>query len=457
IPTTDKVWIAAHNGTSTVIAGDPQALDTILTTCETRGARVRKINVDYASHTPHVEQIRTELLDITTSIATQTPTVPWLSTIDNTWIDHPLDPAYWYRNLREPVRFGPAIDLLQTQGNNVFIEISASPVLLQTMDDAATVATLRRDEDTTHRLLTAFAEAHVHGATINWPTVLDTTTTSVPDTTSVLDLPTYPFQRQRYWAISNGRPTGQGHPLLETVVALPGTDGVALTGRISLATHPWLADHTVRGTVLLPGTAFVELVTRAATEVNCQVIDELVIEKPLPLPQTDGIQLSVTVGEADEAGHRPVTVYSQTDESDDWVQHVTATIGPSASLPETVAWPPAHAEPVNVTGLYDNLATAGYEYGPAFQGLQAAWRAGDTVYAEVTLAEEQAQETARFTMHPALLDAALHTIALHNTGDLHLPFSWTRVQFHGSGAATLRVAVTPAADGWNIRATDDTG
>ncbi|MYU19785.1 hypothetical protein GTZ78_56210, partial [Streptomyces sp. SID8361] len=78
------------------------------------------------------------------------------------------------------------------------------------------------------------------------------------------------------------------------------------------------------------------------------------------------------------------------DESDDWVQHVTATVGPGASLPETAAWPPAHAEPVNVTGLYDNLAAAGYEYGPAFQGLQAAWRAGDTVYAEVTLAEEQA-------------------------------------------------------------------
>ncbi|MCD9591914.1 SDR family NAD(P)-dependent oxidoreductase, partial [Streptomyces sp. 8ZJF_21] len=451
IPTTDQVWIAAHNGTSTVIAGDPQAVEAVLATCETRGARVRKINVDYASHTPHVEQIRTELLDITTDIEAQTPAVPWLSTIDNTWIDQPLDPAYWYRNLREPVRFGPAIDLLQTQDNNLFIEISASPVLLQTMDNAATVATLRRDEGTTHRLLTAFAEAHVHGATIDWPTVLDTTTTPV------LDLPTYPFQRQRYWAVSNGRSTGQGHPLLETVVALPGTDGVALTGRISLATHTWLTDHTVRGTVLLPGTAFVELVTRAATEVNCQVIDELVIEKPLTLPQADGVQLSVTVGEADEAGHRPVTVYSQTDESDDWVQHVTATIGPGTSLPETAAWPPAHAEPVNVTGLYDNLAAAGYEYGPAFQGLQAAWRAGDTVYAEVTLAEEQAQETARFTMHPALLDAALHTIALHDTGDLHLPFSWTRVQFHGTGAATLRVAVTPAADGWNIRATDNTG
>uniref|UniRef100_UPI000A961F0F type I polyketide synthase n=1 Tax=Streptomyces sp. SPMA113 TaxID=913267 RepID=UPI000A961F0F len=231
IPITDEVWIAAHNGTSTVIAGDPQAVEAVLATCETRGARVRKINVDYASHTPHVEQIRTELLDITTSIEAHTPTVPWLSTIDNTWIDQPLDPAYWYRNLREPVRFGPAIDLLQTQDNNLFIEISASPVLLQTMDNAATVATLRRDEDTTHRLLTAFAEAHVHGATINWPAILDTTTTPV------LDLPTYPFQRQRYWAVSNGRPTSQGHPLLETVVALPGTGGVALTGRISLATH----------------------------------------------------------------------------------------------------------------------------------------------------------------------------------------------------------------------------
>ncbi|MYU14534.1 acyltransferase domain-containing protein, partial [Streptomyces sp. SID8361] len=106
IPTTDQVWIAAHNGTSTVIAGDSQAVEAVLATCETRGARVRKINVDYASHTPHVEQIRTELLDITTGIEAQTPAVPWLSTIDNTWIDQPLDPAYWYRNLREPVRFG---------------------------------------------------------------------------------------------------------------------------------------------------------------------------------------------------------------------------------------------------------------------------------------------------------------------------------------------------------------
>uniref|UniRef100_UPI0021D0458A type I polyketide synthase n=1 Tax=Streptomyces lycopersici TaxID=2974589 RepID=UPI0021D0458A len=460
IELTDGAWIAAHNGpASTVIAGTPEAVDRVLTAQEAQGTRVRRITVDYASHTPHVELIRDELLHITAGIGSQAPVVPWLSTVDGTWIEGPLDAEYWYRNLREPVGFAPAVRQLQDQDETVFVEVSASPVLSQAMgDDAVTVATLRRDDGDATRMLTALAQAYTHGIVVDWPAVLGTTTARV------LDLPTYAFQHQRYWLKSVDRSTADGHPLLGTVVALPGSDGVVLTGRVSLATHTWLADHAVRGSVLLPGTAFVELVVRAADEVEYDTIDELVIETPLLLPQTGGVQLSLSVAEADESGHRAVTVFSQADNTDTWTRHVTATVSTSdstVSLPEFASWPPAQAQPVNVADFYDRLAAAGTEYGPAFQGLEAAWRDGDTVYAEVALAEEQAQEAARYAVHPALLDAAMHASIL-NTPDtdqqtVRMPFSWNGVQVHATGSATLRVAVKQVTDGWSVRVADDTG
>nr|AGS49670.1 malonyl CoA-acyl carrier protein transacylase [uncultured bacterium esnapd13] len=451
----EGVWIAAHNGpAATVIAGTPDAVDSVLAVHETQGARVRRITVDYASHTPQVEQIHTELVDVTAGIEAHTPVVPWWSTVDGRWIEEPLDPDYWYRNLREPVGFDAAINVVRGMGETVIVEVSASPVLLPAMDDAVTVATLRRDDGTATRMVAALAEAYVHGVSVDWSAVLGAAATRV------LDLPTYAFQRQRYWVDGVGGLVGDGHPLLGTVVALPGSGGVVLTGRVSLATHGWLADHAVRGRVLLPGAGFVELVARAGVEVGCGVVEELVIEAPLLLPATGGVQLSVTVGGADEAGRRPVTVFSRPDETDVWTRHVTATVGVSDSVPEFASWPPATAEPIDVTGFYDQLAVVGYEYGPAFQGLRAAWRDGDTVYAEVALAEEQVQDAARYTLHPALLDAALHAAMLStaDTGQgVWLPFSWNRIHIYAAGAAMLRVMVAPATDGWSVRVGDDIG
>ncbi|WP_209469163.1 type I polyketide synthase, partial [Streptomyces iranensis] len=456
----DGAWIAARNGpASTVIAGGPEAVDRVLAVHEGQGVRVRRITVDYASHTPHVELIRDELLDITAGVGSQAPVVPWLSTVDGTWVEGPLDVEYWYRNLREPVGFDAAVGELQARGDTVFVEVSASPVLMQAMDDdVVSVATLRRDDGDAVRMLTALAQAYVQGVTVDWSAVLG----NVP--ARVLDLPTYAFEHQRYWLKSVDRASAEGHPLLGVAVELPDSDGVLLTGRVSLATHTWLADHAVRGSVLLPGTGFVELVVRAAGEVECDVIDELVIETPLLLPQTGGVQLSVSVGEADESGHRAVTVFSRADSADTWTRHVSATISTSdstVSQPELAAWPPAEAQPVDLGDFYDQLTGAGYEYGPAFQGLRSAWRDGDTVFAEVALAEEQAQEAARFAVHPALLDAALHASIL-NTLDtpeqgVRLPFSWNHVQVHATGSATLRVAVAPTVDGWGVRVADDIG
>ncbi|MEV6638431.1 beta-ketoacyl synthase N-terminal-like domain-containing protein, partial [Actinoplanes sp. NPDC051470] len=444
----DGVWIAAHNGpASTVVAGDPDAVEQML------GDRVRKIAVDYASHTPHVKQIQTELLDITAGIGSHAPTVPWFSTVDGAWVDGPLDRDYWYRNLRQPVGFHTAVETLQALGETVFVEVSASPVLLPAMDDAVTVATLRRDDGTITRMHTALAEAHVHGVNVDWPHLIGDTGRRT------LDLPTYAFQHHRYWiSAATVSPGGLRHPLLDTLVELPGTDGVVLTGRVSLATHPWLADHQIRGNILLPGTAFVELVTRTAAEVGRDVIDELVIETPLVLPATGSVQLSVSV-----AGDT-VTVYSKEDDTSDWTRHATATIStspPTAVPPDAVVWPPAEAKPIDVTDFYPRLTADGYHYGPAFQGLQAAWRHHNTIYADISLAEAQAQDATHYAVHPALLDAALHACMLHapeTQREVRLPFSWNQVRVHTTtGPTMLRAAVTPQQDGFTIRLADDTG
>ncbi|QEU89899.1 hypothetical protein CP970_02270 [Streptomyces kanamyceticus] len=366
----------------------------------------------------------------------------------------PVDDDYWYRNLRQPVAMDTATGELD---GSLFIECSAHPVLLPALDQERTVASLRTDDGGWERFLTALAEAWTQGADVDWTTLIE------PAQHRVLDLPTYPFDHKRYWlqpAPAGG--AGIGHPFLSSAAVLPGSDGVLLTGKLSLATHPWLADHAVQDTVLLPGTAFLELVVRAGDEVGCDTIDELVIETPLVLPVTGAVDLTVTVDQPDTTGHRPVSVHARPEGTDTWTRHVTGTLTTSAtdttpapnSFPQ---WPPTGAQPASLDQFYEQLAAAGYTYGPAFQGLRAAWRAGDTIYAEVALPEDRAADVDRFGVHPALLDAALHAGRLDAGDELELPFSWTGVRLHATGATAVRVALTRGPAGVAVQVADPDG
>jgi acyl carrier protein len=464
----EGVWVAARNGvSSTVVAGSVEAVERVLARYEEWGVRVRRIAVDYASHTPHVDEISDELLALTEGMVSQAPSIPWMSTVDSKWIEAPLDGDYWLRNLRRLVGFEQAVAVLRGLGETVFVEVSARPVLLPVMEDTVTVGSLRQDDGGARRMLISLAQAYTHGVGVDWPAVIGSTPTQV------LDLPTYPFQHKHYWPAPNARLDAAGlglvageHPLLGAVVAMPGTGGVVLTGRLSLATHSWLADHAVGGAVLLPGTAFVEMAIRAGDEVGCSLVQELVIEAPLLLTDIESqvqVQVQVSVAEADEAGRRMIEIYSHTDSTDVWTRHATGVLANDTSdtVVEVVSdWPPAQAQPVDVGGFYEQFASVGYDYGPAFQGLHAAWRVGDTVFAEVALAEEQVAEAGRFGVHPALLDAALHATSLLATDDdgaVRQAFSWNDVRLHAAGAAALRVVVTPTADGVSVLAADETG
>ncbi|MEV5322499.1 polyketide synthase dehydratase domain-containing protein, partial [Streptomyces sp. NPDC052687] len=268
----------------------------------------------------------------------------------------------------------------------------------------------------------------------------------------LVDLPTYAFQHRRFWlpagrsvvdAAGLGLSTAD-HPLLGAAVRLAESGDLVLTGRISLGTHSWLADHAVFGTALLPGTAFVEMALRAADEAGCGVLEELTLERPLVLSEDGPVAVQVSVGAADESGRRTIAVHSRPQDVETaWVRHavgVVATGSVATSERFDVAWPPSGAQPVHGPEVYDRLAALGYGYGPVFQGLHALWRGGDELFAEVRLPAEPDA----FGIHPALLDAALHPLP---SGELWVPFSWSGVRLHSVGASVLRVRLTPDADG----------
>ncbi|MEU7146410.1 SDR family NAD(P)-dependent oxidoreductase, partial [Nocardia sp. NPDC046473] len=387
-----------------------------------------------------------------------------------------LDAGYWFTNLRQTVRFHDTLQALIEDGHHAFLEVSPHPVLTMSIEDTLdasdvrglAVGTLRRDENDTERILTAAAELFTGGLRIDWGNALAANGIhglQVP-------LPTYAFQRQRYWlhhdnaAPSGLRPGGglalAAHPLLGAVVGLAGNDHVVLTGRLSSRSQPWLSDHTVHGTVIFPGTGFVELAIRAGDQVGCARLDELVLYAPLVLTDDADVDIQVVVGAAAE-GHRTVEIYSRGEAEGEWTRYAAGSLtaaSVAASDPEPAMSRPADATPIDLDGFYDRLAGVGFGYGPVFRGLSSAWRHGADVYADVALplTGEQYDPAAGFGLHPALFDAALHAISLVTDGAGRLPFSWSGVRLWAAGATRLRLRLR-ALDGdvFSLVAVDPAG
>ncbi|WP_425548860.1 type I polyketide synthase, partial [Amycolatopsis ultiminotia] len=471
-PWDGRLEVAAVNGpSSVVIAGDAEALAEAV-----EALSARRVAVDYASHTRHVEDIRDTLAGTLSGITAQAPVVPFYSTVTGERISGAgvVDGEYWYRNLRQQVRFSPAVADLLAQGHGVFVEVSAHPVLVQpitevvdgTEVDAVVTGSLRREDGGLRRLMTSMAELFVRGVALDWSGLL-------PPSSGTVELPTYAFDHQHYWlqpavtadAQSLGL-AGAGHPLLGAVVPLPQSDGLVFTSRLSVRTHPWLAEHTVGGVVVVPSAALVELAVRAGDEAGCSVLDDLVIESPLVLPEHGGMRVQIALGGPGEKGSRTVEIYSVREgDGEVWTRHATGHLSAALATHDRfdfTAWPPPGARKVDVDGFYGDLAERGYAYGPGFQGVRAVWRRGSgdraELFAEVALPEEQAGEAGRFGIHPALLDSALHPALRNDGADERQPLDWHGLVLHAAGASALRVRLVPGESGAvSMDAADETG
>ncbi|MEU5367344.1 type I polyketide synthase, partial [Streptomyces sp. NPDC005925] len=470
------VCVAAVNGpSSTVISGPPEHVAAVVAEAEARGLRARVIDVGYASHGPQIDQLHDLLTERLADIQPHATDVAFYSTVTAERLTDTttLDTGYWVTNLRQPVRFADTIDALLADGYRLFVEASPHPVLTLGMEEtieradvpATVVPTLRRDHGDATQLARAAAQAFVAGAEVDWRRWFPAE--PAPRT---VDLPTYAFQHRHYWLPVDGvgdvRSAGLRrleHTLLPAALGL--ADGaLVLTGRLAASGGGggWLADHAVAGTTLVPGAALVEWALQAADEAGCPTLEELTLQAPLVLPGSGGLQVQVVVGAADEQGdRREIRVFSRVDSDEEpdgdenWTCHATGMLSPeSGGVPDGLGgqWPPAGAEPVDIGDLYERAASEGYEYGPSFQGLRAVWRAGRDLLAEVEL-PEQAGEQEGFGIHPVLLDAALHPallLAQDATDDPEgdpegprLPFAWNGVSLWATGAATVRVRLTP--------------
>ncbi|WP_411112169.1 thioester reductase domain-containing protein [Streptomyces sp. c-19] len=460
------VSVAAVNGPqSVVVSGEETAVLAVASRLEELGRKTKRLTVSHAFHSPLMDPMLAEFKAVASQLAYAAPRIAVVSTLTGkVATGQDLRSAqYWADQVRGTVRFADAVNTLAAQGVTATLELGPDGVLSALAADLVPTAVplMRRDRPEALTAVTVLGRLHQHGAPVDWAAFFSGTgARRVP-------LPTYAFQHQRYWveqtaASADAAGLGlraTGHPLLGAAVTLAGADGSVFTSTFSPRTHPWLADHTVSGSVVLPPAALVELAIRAGDEFGTTLLDELVLDAPFVLAGGGTHQLQVGVGALDATGRRPVTVHGRPDDPDAlWTAHAHGTLSVAAEGPafEPVAWPPADAEEIALDELYARLAETGLAYGPAFQGLTAAWRRGDELFAEAVLPEQagagagsaSTSGAETFTLHPALLDAAVRPL-LSGAAEDGAPLAghWRGVRLHATGATSLRVRIAPQGPG----------
>ncbi|WP_280528482.1 type I polyketide synthase [Streptomyces griseomycini] len=440
-----EVGVAAVNGpTAVVLSGDVEAVEQVAATLAAAGRKTRRLVVSHAFHSHRMDGMLDAFAAVTARIRYAEPRITMVSTVTGRPVDVTAD--YWVRQVRREVRMSDGLAALHDLGMRTFLELGPDGVLSalgrDCLDDDALafVPVLRRGRSERRTLATALGALHVRGRSPDWHAVFG------PGRTP--GLPTYAFQRERYWLTAHGTEGPAGHPLLGPAVELAESGQTVLTARLGRRTHPWLADHAVLGSVLLPGTAFLELAVRAGSRTGTPRVAELTLVAPLVLPEEGRTEVQVVVAAPGDDGQRALTVHARTETPDGttgpWTLHATGTLAPHDGAPTTAAGRAAGTEPLPLEGRYDELAAAGYAYGPAFRGLRAVWRDGADLLAEVAL-PPSVTDAASYGLHPALLDAALHPVvmtALDDGGRRLLPFSWRGVTVHRPGARTARALVT---------------
>ncbi|HEX3785711.1 MAG TPA: type I polyketide synthase, partial [Pseudonocardiaceae bacterium] len=449
---TDGVSIAAVNGPRSVVLSGVEA---VVLDIAGRFEKTRRLSVSHAFHSPLMEPMLDEFAVAIAGLSFQPPRIPLVSTVSGEVVSEEVCSAeYWAGQVRSTVRFADAVSALPELGVTRCVEIGPdavlTPMAIEVLDDKVPVTpALRADRDEVVGVLGAVGELFVRGVPVDWAAV-------VPAGRRV-ELPTYAFQHQRFWPLPAPTVAG-GRSVVDSVVVLAGSDGVVVSGRVSLRRQPWLVDHAVGGVVLLPAAVLVELALHAGDQVGCAELAELTLVAPLVVGERDTL-VQVTVGAPDPAdGRRPVTVHARGDDGEEWTECATGHLTVEASTGETLGTElPADAVEVDVAQAYERLADSGLDYGPAFRGLRAAWRHDGDVYADIALPEGLEDD---FDIHPALLDSALHAISIlpEHGREARLPFSWSGMRLLAGGAAALRVRVRPVGtDAVSLTATDPAG
>ncbi|MFI2674122.1 polyketide synthase dehydratase domain-containing protein, partial [Streptomyces albidoflavus] len=476
---------AVNSAVSVVVSGDADAVEEFAGQWKERGRRVKRLMVSHAFHSPHMDGMLDDFRSVAEGLEYRAPEVALVSNVTGGLAD-PVEVCsaeYWVRHVRGAVRFLDGVRALRAEGVSVFLELGPDGVLsalgpdcLSPEDDEVApvfAAALRGDDQQgPGALLEAVGRVHACGTGVDWSAVLGAGPVAG-------DLPTYAFQRERFWLdvparrgdVSGLGLTAAGHPLLGAMVSLPDGRGTLWTGRLSLAEQPWLADHTLYGQVVLPPSVFVEFAFQAGDHVKCPHLEGLTCHLPLVLPSdaASAVAVQVLVSAADEDGRSTVEIFSRPGGAADdaeWTLHASGTLAPTGRAGDggdafsgvrPQVWPPAGATPLRPEDAYEHLTRAQVGFGPAFRTVRAAWRRGEEVFAEVALPDAASGDTTGFGLRPGLLDAVLHMADDPTADDARLPSAWTGVELLGVGASVARIHVAHDGDGLSVEVADESG
>ncbi|MFJ9214099.1 type I polyketide synthase [Streptomyces sp. NPDC102264] len=438
-----RAGLAAVNGPeSVVIAGDADAVDEVAG--RFTGRRTKRLNVSHAFHSAHMDGMLDEFRSVAEGLTFHPPRIPLVTNLTGRIVTA-CGPDHWVRQVRQPVRFADGIRTALGEGVTRFLDIgpdgTPAAMIGDCLDrDAVVVPTQRQDRSGPEALTLAVATAHTAGAGVDWPALLG-------DRRRRVDLPTYAFQRKRYWLDTSGA----GHPWLTEITELA-DGGWVLSGRVSASSQPWLADHVVFDTVVVPGTALLDLVVAAAGQAGAAGVGELTLSRPMVLE--DAAHVQVRIGPAED-GRRPVTLHSKADGSGAWSTHAEGVLV-DAFGPEPADWSMPALPVVDLSGFYEGFAAQGVDYGAAFHGVTELRGQGRTACGVVRL---PVGEAGGFGVHPALLDAALQVMraVVPAPAEAQLPFQFTDVRLYATGATELRVRVDVRDDGIRATITDAAG
>ncbi|MBV8933216.1 MAG: SDR family NAD(P)-dependent oxidoreductase, partial [Kutzneria sp.] len=413
---------------SVVISGDVDPVLEVAESFRAEGRRVKQLRVSHAFHSPHMDSMLAEFSRVVEGISFHPPRIPMPAG------DEVTVPQFWVRHVRRTVRFTDALAALRKQGVATFLELGPDGTLSAMVGEDRAISLLKPDHDEADSVSRAVAELHVAGTPVDWDVVFAGKGRAV-------ELPTYPFQRQRYW-LRTPSTSAAGHPLLDSVVEL--TDGGLLaTGRVSAGIHPWVTEHRVAGNPVLPATAYLELALHIGGLLGCQTLDELTLHAPMTVSDNETLLVQLVAGASDEHGRRSLEVYARDASASSWTRHATGVLATDLVPPPAACGirTPEDARPVDLADLYDILADHGLSYGRTFGGLDALARHGDELFAEATLPRVDPAD--RFGLHPALFDAVLHGVGVFASDErsVLLPFAFRGARLHTVGATAMRALI----------------
>jgi acyl transferase domain-containing protein/NADPH:quinone reductase-like Zn-dependent oxidoreductase/NAD(P)-dependent dehydrogenase (short-subunit alcohol dehydrogenase family)/acyl carrier protein len=447
----DRLSVAVSNGPrSTVISGEPAALAEVIAKLEKRGVFCRSVKVDVASHSPQMDVLRDDLAAALAELRPRPLSLRMRSTVSGELVrGDELNADYWVRNLRAPVLFSAAVARAIEAGQTIFLEISPHPILTHSIEenlreqarDGVAIPSLRRHEDERHCVVDALGALHVHGRDLDWMHLY-------PEGGQCIRLPTYAWQRERYWLGDEARPRYSArpsrllprvesgtHPLLGTALLLSVQPSLHFWEQsLSTTSVPYLSDHRVQNEAVFPGAGYVEMVLAAAAEVHGKApvaLEEVVFERMMAVPEQGERRVQVVLVD-EEPGRSSFQVSSREPGGKTWVSHATGRLRTGVGAPgarvskERPRVIQARCQKMLDAGaLYATMEEGGLSYGKSFQGIEQLWLGSSEGLGRVLLPADVAAHADAYQVHPALLDACFQVLlGIHLATKLAAAGTW---------------------------------